>query len=91
MKYEWDGMQFDWDESKNAANVAKHGRSFMDAHLVWANPQGQLLAGNTETEERWVRRGIIENKVWLCVYTLRNDEYRVMSLRPAHEKERDIP
>ncbi len=91
MKYEWSGMQFDWDEEKSAINLAKHGRAFLDSHLVWLQPHGQLLAGNTETEERLVRRGIIENQVWLCVYTMRGDKYRVMSLRPAHKKEKEMP
>jgi uncharacterized DUF497 family protein len=84
-------MLFDWDESKNSSNLLKHGRSFREAYLLWANPYGQLLAGNTETESRWVRRGTIGNQIWLCVYTMRDDEYRVMSLRPANAKERDIP
>ena len=91
MKIEWNGMLFDWDDDKDTKNRAKHGRSFSEAYLVWANPYGQLLVGNTGSEERWVRRGIIEKQVWLCVYTIRDDEYRVMSLRPAHIKEREIP
>ena len=76
MKHEWKGMLFDWDDENNASNLIKHGRSFLDAYLVWLKPHGQLLVGNTETEERLVRRGIIENKVWLCVYTLRGENYR---------------
>ncbi len=91
MKYEWNGMRFDWDDHKSKANQEKHGRSFLDSHLVWAQPYGELLAGNTGSEERLVRRGSIENQVWLCVFTMREDMYRVMSLRPAHQKERDIP
>lgn len=91
MKYEWEGMQFDWDDQKSATNLVKHGRSFIDAHLLWAKPFGELLAASIETEERLVRRGLIEDQVWLCVYTMRDDKYRVMSLRPAHRKEREIP
>ena len=91
MKFEWDGLIFDRDEPKNVANMAKHGRSFKDAYLVWKNPYGELLLGHTETEERWVRRGSIGKQVWLCVYAIRDDSIRVMSFRPAHAKERKIP
>jgi uncharacterized DUF497 family protein len=33
-------MQFEWDPRKNAENEAKHGVSFFEAQMAFADPNG---------------------------------------------------
>ena len=48
-------MRFEWDERKNAANIAKHGFDFVDAERIFDLP---LLVDPDERndygEDRWI-------------------------------------
>jgi uncharacterized DUF497 family protein len=33
-------VRFEWDETKNRANIAKHGISFETAKLIFDDPDG---------------------------------------------------
>ena len=47
-------MIFDWDESKNAANLRKHGIAFEDAVFVFADPLHISTPDRiVDGEERW--------------------------------------
>ena len=52
-------FQFDWDESKAAANIRKHGMSFELASSVFADPRLLSVADleHSETEGRWFSVG----------------------------------
>ena len=62
-------FQFDWDESKAAANIRKHGVSFELASSVFADPR--LLSvpdlEHSEAEERWFSVGCAVNSAILSV------------------------
>ncbi|MDB5439483.1 MAG: Ribonuclease toxin, BrnT, of type toxin-antitoxin system [Caulobacteraceae bacterium] len=42
-------MDFEWDEAKDAANIAKHGVSFTQAKLIFAGVVVSRLAADTTT------------------------------------------
>ena len=87
-------MNFSWDENKAASNLEKHGISFDEAMLVFADPfllmnQDRIEAG----EVRWQSIGEIEGiAVVLVAHTWHDDdgeEYiRIISARPADKKEK---
>lgn len=59
-------MQFEWDEAKAAANLAKHGVSFEDAAQVFFDP---LLYDGLDDrfeygEERWVAIGMASDTLF---------------------------
>ncbi len=85
-------MKFEWDETKNQANIRKHGLSFGDAHEVFAAP---MLVEEDEREDygeqRWVGVGFLVGRIVVLVWSEPDEEtIRVISIRKAlsHERRR---
>ena len=80
---------FEWAESKNAANVAKHGISFEDAIQVFDDQYKELKDRRWEYgEDRFKVIGKMGEKEVVVIYTLRDDVIRIISARSAG---RDTP
>ena len=82
-------VQFEWDEAKNRANVAKHGIGFETAKrifdgLAFIRPDRRKDYG----EERYIGIGRVESAVIVVAYTERRGRLRLISARPASRKER---
>ena len=86
---------FEWDATKAAANLAKHGVSFDEGATVFLDPDG--LDGpdvpHSGEEARALRLGRSAlGRVLMVAYTLRRSEnvetIRVISARRASRKER---
>ena len=87
-------MQFDWDDEKNRANLAKHGVSFELASYVFDDPLHHSVLDPCEYEERWQTIGVAKNLVTiLVVHTITEIEgeeelMRIISARLATAHER---
>ena len=87
-------MNFSWDENKAASNLEKHGISFDEAMLVFADPFLLMNQDRIENSEmRWQSIGEIEGiAVILVAHTWFDDdgeEYiRIISARPADKREK---
>ena len=83
-------MRFQYDAAKAAANVRKHGVSFSDAEGVLKDPLALTIEDpDAQEERRYVAIGLgSSGDVLVVVYTEREDEYRLISARPATRKER---
>ena len=84
-------MNFEWDESKNRANVRKHGFHFAEAEEMF---RGALLirpdTNEDYGEERWVGIGIFQGCVAVVAFAERAQEtIRIISLRKADHEERE--
>ena len=83
------GMEFAWDQAIDAANLAKHGVSLAEAaRLDWKKGRDIRDDRVDYGETRIVRYALIEDHLHVCVYTLRNEVRRIISLRKANERER---
>jgi uncharacterized DUF497 family protein len=86
---------FEWDESKAASNLRKHGVSFADALLVFSDPYALIEDDRVaDGEMRWHTLGLAGKAVLLLVvHTLQaeiEDEIiRIISARKATRKERE--
>jgi uncharacterized protein len=85
------GIPFEWDSVKAAANLAKHHVSFVTACEVFLDPFVYLADEEAVSGE--IRETVIGmTRRWstLCVvYTVRVDNrYRIISARPATAAER---
>lgn len=83
------GMDFEWDPRKAKANKAKHGVDFELAKDVFRDPTCLIsLDDSGEDEERWRIIGLAGGKVFLVVFTERNDDViRIISAREANKRE----
>lgn len=85
-------MKIEWDETKNQANIKKHGLYFEDAEQVFELP---LLVEADErhsyAEERWLGIGLLQKHVVVLVFTEPDeDTIRIISFRKGtnYEKKR---
>jgi uncharacterized protein len=74
-------MAFEFDPDKSASNLAKHGIDFVDAQLLWEDPDRLEIPAKTEDEPRSlvVARG--GDPRWSAVITYRGDVIRIISVR----------
>ncbi len=83
-------MIFEWDKTKNRANVRKHGLHFADAEEMFNG----VLVVEPDTredygEKRWRGIGTIRGRQTVVVFTEPAAEtIRIISLRKAHYEER---
>jgi uncharacterized protein len=86
--------RFEWDQTKAASNLRKHGVSFETAVRVFADPYALVEQDRTENgEERWQTIGNVEGVVMLLVaHTVSEQEeievIRIISARRANRRER---
>ena len=83
-------MRFQFDPSKAAANLKKHGVSFADAEGVLHDPLAVTIEDpDAEGERRFAAIGLgSSGELLVVVYALRGDEYRLISARRPTRKER---
>ncbi len=80
-------ITFEFDETKNQANLKKHGIDFVDAQLLWNDPRLLEIPAKTEDEPRYLVIGIINNKHWSAVITYREANVRLVSVRRSRTEE----
>jgi uncharacterized DUF497 family protein len=83
-------MKFEWDETKNRANIRKHGVDFAEAEAMFRH--ALLVRPDTREdygEERWIAIGMIQNRVAFVAFAEGPDDaIRIISLRKANHEER---
>ena len=73
-------MTFVWDESKNQSNLDKHGVSFEEAQLAFADSAAYVeadLAHSTPDEVRYFCYGNVSGTVITVRFTVRNGVIRI--------------
>lgn len=84
-------MILEWDETKNRANIRKHGVDFAQAEEMFRS----FLLVRPDTREdygegRWIGIGTIQGRVAFVAFTPRpHNIIRVISLRKADHEERE--
>jgi uncharacterized DUF497 family protein len=73
-------MDYEWDEAKRLANVAKHGIDFPDAVHIF---EGEFVEAEDRRrnygEVRMLASGELDGRVIRVVYTWRGDRRRIIS------------
>jgi uncharacterized DUF497 family protein len=73
-------MAFEWDQTKNRQNLAKHGFDFMFAVRLFDGPVRRHIDLRPRDEPRIVATGRVEGRFITVVYTRRNG--RIASFPP---------
>ncbi|HEX3481625.1 MAG TPA: BrnT family toxin [Kofleriaceae bacterium] len=76
---------FEYDDAKAAANLAKHGVSFEEATTALVDPNAIFLADESVDEERLVAIGM--SKQARIVHVVRGERDRIISARTATSAE----
>jgi uncharacterized DUF497 family protein len=81
-------VRYVYDPVKDRANQAKHGLSLALAEILFEGPYVSMTDDRFEYGEcREVAFGMINDRLFVCVYTDRDAERRVISLRKANRRE----
>ena len=83
-------MKITYNAAKDRWNIKERGIGFEQAKELLSTPHA--LRADTRRdygEPRLVAYGLIRGRMWVCVYTLRDDAYRIISLRKANRREID--
>ncbi len=74
------GDHFEWDEAKEASNLAKHGVSFLEAVAAFADPQRVILPdlSHSQTEPRWHCLGRVGDAILTVRFTRRTRRVRLI-------------
>ncbi len=78
---------FEFDEAKSESNRKKHGIDFVEAQLLWADPDLLQIPAKTVDEPRFLVIGMIEDKYWSAVVTFRSESIRIISVRRSRIEE----
>lgn len=85
-------MDFEWNKSKAASNLKKHGVSFEEARSVFYDTEARLIEDpdHSEDEDRYILLGFSSTARILLVchcYRADNNIIRIISARKATKKE----
>jgi uncharacterized DUF497 family protein len=80
-------MKFEFDPEKSDTNKRKHGLDFVEAQVLWEDPDRLLVPARTQGEPRLMLIGRIGARHWSAIFTVRNDRTRIISVRRSRTKE----
>ncbi len=81
-------VRYVFDPAKDEANRAKHGVSLALAEVIFAGRHRSVADDRFDYGEvRNVAFGVINDRLFVCVYTDGDAERRVISLRKANKRE----
>jgi uncharacterized DUF497 family protein len=81
-------VRYVFDPTKDKVNRAKHGVSLALAEVLFAGPHVSMSDDRFDYNEvREVAFGLINDRLFVCVYADREAERRVISLRKANKRE----
>lgn len=80
-------MEFEYNETKSKMNKEKHGIDFVEAQLLWNDPERIEIPAKTEDEPRYVVIGKIGEKHWSVIVTYRENKIRIISARRSRKEE----
>lgn len=83
-------LLFEFDSGKSSSNLKKHGIDFVEAQLLWLDPNLLEIPAKTVDEPRYLVVGKILDKHWSAVITYRDENIRIIPVRRARYEEIEI-
>lgn len=82
-------MTYEWDDAKNQFNLVKHGIDFADIERFdWDHAAS--IPSDRHGESRIAAIVSLDGHLRLVMYTIREPNRRIISLRQASDKEREL-
>ena len=70
--------------------MEKHGIDFVDAQVLWRDPDLIEIPAKTVDEARSLVIGRISRKYWSGIITYRSEKIRIISVRSSRKEEVEI-
>ena len=80
-------MSFEFDPNKSESNKKKHGIDFVEAQVLWDDPDLIEIPTKTIDEPRFMIIGRISLKHWSGIITYRGNNIRIISVRRSKLEE----
>jgi uncharacterized protein len=82
-------MEFEWDPGKRAENLLKHGVDFNYARIAFERVVFSYEDIRKDYgEPRFTTIGMLNGRLMVIIHTRRGNNYRIISMRKANERER---
>jgi hypothetical protein len=83
-------MDIEYDPEKDAANLTKHGVSLALGVIVLENCIGAFVDDRRDYGEIRINAfGPVNNRLFVCTYTMRGATHRLISVRKASRQEQN--
>jgi len=79
--------EFEFDHHKSVANKAKHGIDFIQAQIIWEDPDVLEIPTKVKDEPRFLVIGCRDSKYWSAIITYREEKIRIISVRRSRLEE----
>lgn len=83
-------MEFEFNSQKSEENKKRHGMDFVEAQILWDDPDRIEIPARTIDEPRFVVIGKIADKYWSAIITYRGERIRIISVRRSRREEVEI-
>ncbi len=82
-------IQIEFDPAKDIDNRRKHGVPLALGAEVLSDPDrwDVLDVRFDYAEDRFISYGMVEGRLWICVFAMRGEVHRIISVRRANERE----
>jgi uncharacterized DUF497 family protein len=80
-------MDYEYDVDKDRENRRKHGLPLILGRAAIESMISEKIDLDSGDEERWVAYGFASGRLMVCVYTVRESSYRLISVRRATRRE----
>jgi len=80
-------MKFEFDVNKSNRNKKKHKMDFIEAQLLWEDPDLIEIPIKTTDEPRYLVIGQISGKHWSGIIAYRGETIRIISVRRSRKEE----
>jgi uncharacterized DUF497 family protein len=80
-------MEFEFDSRKSETNKKKHGIDFIEAQMLWDDPDRIEVPARTIDEPRFLVVGKISDKYYSGIITYRGEKIRIISVRLSRREE----
>ena len=81
---------FEYDPNKSERNKHKHGIDFEEAKYLWLDPRRIEIEARTVGEVRKLLIAELDGTIWSVVFTIRNRNIRIISVRKSRKNEKEI-
>jgi len=81
-------LNFEYDENKSIKNKEKHNIDFEEAKILWNDKNAIVVPANiVDNEIRYAMISKLNKKCYVAIFTIRNNNYRIISVRRCRKNE----